>query len=193
MKHITGVYIILNTLNNKYYIGSSTKSINRRFQSHRASLIRGDHENARLQNSVNKHGIDNFSFEILEEYPAELCRYMEQFWMNMLDSANSKYGYNICSVATNTFGTKRTPEQCNNISKSLIGKMSGNKHPMWGIKREPTYEKKCCRMGVITAEILKEYKSVREAAKDMKVDDTSISKACHGKTKICKGYKWKYL
>lgn len=47
-------------------------------------------------------------------------------------------GYNMCKIAGNTFGTRRTDEQKKNISNSLIGKMAKEKHPMWGRKREPT-------------------------------------------------------
>lgn len=47
-------------------------------------------------------------------------------------------GYNMCKIAGNTFGTRRTDEQKKNISNSLKGKFSKEKHPMWGKKREPT-------------------------------------------------------
>jgi len=190
---VSGVYIIINIITNKYYIGSSTKSIYRRLQHHKASLIRGNHHNSHLQKAFNKYGVENFIFDILEEHPSDICKYMEQYWINMLSSANSIFGYNMCSVANNTFGTKRTPQQCLNISNSLKGKLSGSKHPLYGTKRNPTFEKKCCKMDINTKEIVKEYKSIKEAAEDTGVDNTSISKACCGKTKVCKGYIWKYL
>ena len=47
-------------------------------------------------------------------------------------------GYNMCKIAGNTFGTKRTAEQKKNISNALKGKLAKEKHPMWGKKREPT-------------------------------------------------------
>lgn len=47
-------------------------------------------------------------------------------------------GYNMCKIAGNTFGTRRTDEQKKNISNALKGKLSKEKHPMWGKKRKPT-------------------------------------------------------
>ena len=40
--------------------------------------------------------------------------------------------------------------------------------------------------------ILKEFKSVKEAASFMKCSSSLISGACNGKLKHAKGFKWKY-
>lgn len=58
----SGVYIILNIINNKYYIGSS-KNVYIRLREHKSNLKGNKHENQRLQNAVNKYGINNFEFE----------------------------------------------------------------------------------------------------------------------------------
>lgn len=62
-----GVYKILNTINNKYYIGYS-KDINNRFKKHKYSLLNLKHWNLLLQRSFNKYGFDNFEFIILHVY-----------------------------------------------------------------------------------------------------------------------------
>lgn len=61
----SGVYAIVNSLNNKKYIGS-TSNLRKRFRQHYAALIRNNHDNYHLQNAVNKYGIDKFYFMILE-------------------------------------------------------------------------------------------------------------------------------
>jgi group I intron endonuclease len=59
------IYKITNTINGKCYIGETTKSDpEKRWKEHKNTIKRGDGCPA-LQNSVNKHGIDNFKFEIL--------------------------------------------------------------------------------------------------------------------------------
>ena len=59
------IYKITNTINGKCYIGETTKSDpEKRWKEHKSTIKRGVGCPA-LQNSVIKHGIDNFKFEIL--------------------------------------------------------------------------------------------------------------------------------
>lgn len=59
------IYKITNTINGKCYIGETTKSDpEKRWYQHKNTIKRGVGCPA-LQNSVIKHGIDNFKFEIL--------------------------------------------------------------------------------------------------------------------------------
>lgn len=37
------------------------------------------------------------------------------------------------------------------------------------------------------------YESIRAAAKEMNLDNSSIAKACKGKLKTCGGYHWRYI
>ena len=46
-----GVYKILNTKNQKYYIGSTVDSFNKRLNHHSRALLRGNHKNSHLQNA----------------------------------------------------------------------------------------------------------------------------------------------
>lgn len=61
----SGIYKITNSINNKFYIGSS-KNIERRFYIHKSKLKNNDHANIILQRSYNKYG-DVFKYEIIEE------------------------------------------------------------------------------------------------------------------------------
>ena len=59
-----GIYKIKNLINNKCYIGSSVNT-DKRIKNHKIMLLGGYHNNEYLQNSVLKHGIENFSFEVV--------------------------------------------------------------------------------------------------------------------------------
>ena len=61
----TGIYKIVNTLNNKVYVGSAI-DIDTRWRRHKKMLIECYHHSKKLQNSYNKHGINNFNYEIIE-------------------------------------------------------------------------------------------------------------------------------
>ena len=61
-----GIYKITNLKNQKFYIGQS-KDLNNREHNHFYQLERNEHHNEILQNSFNKHGKENFIFEVLED------------------------------------------------------------------------------------------------------------------------------
>ncbi len=68
MRIISGIYRIVNVINNKSYIGSS-KNIIRRWYFHKSALKNNRHHCIYLQRSWNKHGKDSFKFEIIAEIP----------------------------------------------------------------------------------------------------------------------------
>ena len=92
MEGLSGIYQIRNIINNKVYIGKSVNLNNRKSQ-HFLSLRKNIHKNFKLQGSVNKHGINNFVFEILE-----ICKDIDTKEINYINKFNTcKTGYNISS------------------------------------------------------------------------------------------------
>lgn len=61
-----GIYAIVNTLNNKKYIGS-TCNLRKRYRQHFNLLKNNAHINIHLQRAFNKYGYDKFEFWILEQ------------------------------------------------------------------------------------------------------------------------------
>ena len=90
---ICGVYKITNTVNNKFYVGSSKDIYNRWYQ-HRKLLDNGMHGNIHLQNAWDKYGGENFKFEIIEECVPAIQFEREQFYLNTLNPFGDN-GYNI--------------------------------------------------------------------------------------------------
>jgi len=86
----TFIYTITNKYNNKIYVGS-TKDIKARWNKHKNELKLNRHRNPHMQYSYNKYGKDCFVYEILEECTLDLLLYIEMYWINMLDTFNSKY------------------------------------------------------------------------------------------------------
>lgn len=90
----SGVYKITNLLNGKVYVGS-TKRFLSRWYTHFSKLRTNNHRSyIHLQNSVNKYGIENFEFEILEVCSSDVYLEREAFWIKELDSCNREKGYN---------------------------------------------------------------------------------------------------
>ena len=121
-KNIGGIYIIRNTINDKVYIGSAM-SFNNRFNGHKSDLNNGKHNN-RLQNFVNKYGIETLIFDVIEiiENKENLIE-REQYWIDYYQSYKSKNGYNISKTAGSTLGCKMPQSHKDACSK----RMKGNK------------------------------------------------------------------
>lgn len=95
MKKESGIYGILNNINNKIYIGSS-KDMQSRWRFHKNKLVTNKHHNSYLQSSWNKYGGNNFSFIILENnIEIENLIHREMFWIKLKDSLISTNGYNL--------------------------------------------------------------------------------------------------
>lgn len=67
-KKIYGIYIILNKINKRYYIGKH-KDILYRFEQHKRMLLNGDHYNEALQLDYDLYGLDNFEFIVIKTIP----------------------------------------------------------------------------------------------------------------------------
>jgi len=112
----SGIYRIINLVNNKMYVGSSVNLKSRKYK-HFKDLLDNKHGNKHLQSSYNKYGEENFKFEIIE-YIRENNRLIlkkkllraEQLHIDAYMSFNNIYGYNILPKAGSPLGTTRTLE-----------------------------------------------------------------------------------
>lgn len=84
------IYLIQNSINDKKYIGQTIKPIQKRWNSHIYASKNGQHSLAR---AMKKHGTENFSIMILEEYNStEELNMKEKEYIEKFDTY--KNGYN---------------------------------------------------------------------------------------------------
>lgn len=115
----SGVYSIHNTLNGKFYVGSSV-NVQMRFSGHRSDLRRGIHDNKKLQYAWNKYGESTFRFEYILFCEISDLLVNEQI---LIDETKAvEYGYNICPVAGNTIGVKPRPESLEKMAAAQRGR-----------------------------------------------------------------------
>lgn len=76
-----GIYLIVNRVDGKLYIGSTIR-FDKRWATHRSESRRGKHSNRHFQNAWNFHGEDAFLFLILEEVQELFLVEREQFFMD---------------------------------------------------------------------------------------------------------------
>jgi group I intron endonuclease len=113
----TGIYKISSIIKpNNIYIGSAIDIISRK-QKHLSELKLGKHKNNRLQNHVNKYGVDDLTFSVLEPCFPDWLLAREQEYID-----NLKPYFNICKIAGNTLGIKFSEEAKKKISMAKKGK-----------------------------------------------------------------------
>jgi group I intron endonuclease len=122
------IYKIINLINGKFYVGSTTNQ-KVRFRQHR-KLLRGNrHHCKHLQAAWNKYGEDKFSFAVVEEIPSsEALWEAEDRWLNLHVGTDGCYNSGRAAVAPwrgvygaahPNFGKAITPEQKTAISHTL--------------------------------------------------------------------------
>lgn len=115
---ISGIYKIINNINDKYYVGSSN-NIYKRWKYHKQDLNRGNHRSQYLQRAWNKYGEDNFTFVVTELIILdELLLQIEQEYLNIACQEKEKC-YNSSFVAGKIEMNEITR---NKISQSHKGK-----------------------------------------------------------------------
>jgi group I intron endonuclease len=139
----SGVYLILNTLNSRIYIGSAI-DVQKRWKEHRGTLRKGTHVNRHLQRAFSKYSEAAFEILMLEyTLPHKDALMMrEQHYLDWLQPFGSD-GYNICRKAGSVLGVKRSLKHREQIRQRMIGNIPWNK----GKKRPPFSDEWRRKMG----------------------------------------------
>lgn len=127
---ICGIYKIENLINGNVYIGQS-RDIERRIKCHKSKLANNKHYNEHLQSAVNKYGIDNFSFDIIETCGISELDQKEIDYIKKYDSY--KNGYNRTAGGGGIYGFCFSDETIQKL-KASHHDVSGFRNPMYGKK-----------------------------------------------------------
>jgi group I intron endonuclease len=136
-KHKAGIYMVINLINGKFYIGSAiTNRINVRFRNHCIHRT----GSTLLNKAINKYGLENFAFLILEYFPhlvhKENLKSQHVVLLSLETEYLNKYNpqYNILSNAFSSFGYIHSKETIDKIKanysearKIRIGALNKNK------------------------------------------------------------------
>lgn len=114
---MTGIYKIENLITKKVYIGQS-KCIEKRWQNHKTDAFNSvSHSyNNPLYRSIRKYGLNNFSFEVLEECLIEELNQKERDYIKKYNSFFD--GYNL-TLGGDASGNKINKEKIIGVIKDL--------------------------------------------------------------------------
>lgn len=125
------IYKIENLINHKIYIGQTTKERpTDRFSQHRYLARHPEQETSisYLHRAMNKYGIENFSFEVIEEIENSSLNEREQYWIKEKESL-TPHGYNMTIGGEGTIGYSRTQSKEEKMKRSESVKKFYEEHP----------------------------------------------------------------
>ena len=92
-REVIGIYKITNCNNQMCYIGQAV-NIGKRWKEHIRCAIGADKApNNKLYLAMKEGGVENFTFELVEECPAEILNEREQFWQEYFQAKT--FGYSM--------------------------------------------------------------------------------------------------
>ena len=93
------IYKIQNNINNKIYIGLTTRNVNIRWEEHKKAALSDaeEFENVHLYNGMRKYGLNNFSFSIIETNIIDfnILNEREKYWIAFYNSYQNGYNMNM--------------------------------------------------------------------------------------------------
>ena len=183
----SGIYSIINTINDKVYVGKSTNLYQRKYQ-HFTLLKSGKHTNEYLQSSVNKYGVENFYYNVIEICNEDVLGEREYYWIDHYDSNNRDKGYNI-DIINEDGTTTRDWSSSKKMQKTI--KENGGRVVLKGADN-PT--SKTVYQYSLDGEYLGEFGGCHEAARvlDNPESFTTISKVARKESGQSLGYQWRY-
>jgi group I intron endonuclease len=140
-KNKSGVYQIINSYNNKCYIGS-TKNFQIRYNKHKFELTTFKHPNQALLNAYKKYGCGFFTFKIIYIHNKLECEDESEYFKRLLEvenklirefqSNNKLFGYNLRISAESNYGISHSEEAKTRIKGKKLSietrlKMSENR------------------------------------------------------------------
>ena len=115
---VCSIYMILNKLNNKCYIGSSV-NMDQRIKRHFSELRKNRHYNGKLQCAFNKYEESSFVVSKIDECFESERASVESMWIDKMQAAS--HGYNIAVEAMSVRGTKQSDQHVANRMASRRG------------------------------------------------------------------------
>lgn len=214
------IYKIENDINNKIYIGKTTRSLEERFQEHCRAYKRDTLEKRPLYQAMKKYGIEHFHISLIEETnnPEEQEKYWIEYYGSFKNGYNATVGGDgksyldydlIITTYKNCGNQEETAKLCNCSRDSVRRIIKMYNIPIQTLRgggQNASTIASSHPVAIINDEnqILHSFTSVADAGRwiqntlnkitnDLHGITGNIRKCCQGERKIAYGYRWKFL
>lgn len=209
------IYKIINDVNDKIYIGQTTKSLARRFYQH--CYMSEYKENpityhTQLSQAIRKYGKEHFSIEQIEECPLEFLDEREQYWINYYQSYQNGYNATIGGKGNNLIKTESQIKFDEDVIliKTLLSEGKGiqeiadimnisrmtvrDKMNKANIKNPKGYERSKIAQYDLSGNLIRIYESLSEIEHtNFRMHHDTISRCLKRLNHIAYGYKWERI
>lgn len=209
------IYKITNLTNNLAYIGQTVRPYKERWADHKRDRLKEPYCNWPLYRMLNKVGLENTKWEVIEEVPNDELNDREKYWIAYYDTKEN--GYNCTYGGKN--GTKYNYEEVlnywlneanrsftktakhYNTSKDYISdiiKSMGYERRSWKEINQTDHDsikRKVNQIDLQTGKVLNTFNSIADAGRfmgDVKYGSTIVN-ICKGKKPTYLGYGWQYV
>lgn len=200
------IYKITNKLNQKVYIGKTTKTLHERWRGHCKERKRDRAKDRPLYAAMNQYGEENFVIEKIEECSVDVLNEREQYWIEYYHSCID--GYNL---ALGGDGKRYADYQliyrywldglsCTDISKQLNISHNTVEHALdnYNVSHQDRvrqgvlpYVKKVKRIDENGDVVI--FNTITEAYASMNKEKSNhIQQVCNHKRKMAYGYFWEW-
>lgn len=180
MPKASGIYRIVCLTTGKLYIGSAI-NLAKRKREHLHYLRNNAHHSITLQRAWDKHGEENFAFEVIELVLPAFLLEREQHYLDTLKPFGEN-GYNINAVAGSRMGMRHTVETREKLRQANLGKTYGEetrrKHSVSssGRTHRPEAREKLRQANLGQKRSAEARESMRQAQLGRKQSETTIEK-----------------
>lgn len=210
-----GIYKIANKINGKVYIGQAL-NIQERWNKHKRT-----HDNCAIHLAFEKYGIENFSFEVIEECLPELLDERERYWIAEYHSYGEGYNLNPggkggnprkvqcfdengkfikeypsiveAALDTNTDSAKISAVCSHTPNRYFAGDYQWKySDDAIPIKERQKQETRIIYQFDKEGNLINQYNSITDAATKLQLDKSKICACCKGRQKTSGGFQWSY-
>lgn len=203
------IYLIENDLNDKKYVGLTTRSVERRWKEHLRQT------NQLIDEIIAELGEEHFRIKVIEDCPDEIIDDREKYWINYYDSFNN--GYNMTcggraeTMVLNTDKMQKTIELWNQGygQKAITQELSLNVETVHnyllknGITSEMIKERHKELVGKskskqvfqydLQGKLINIWNSIIDIERKGVASRSSVGRCLNGKQKSACGYIWSYV
>lgn len=205
------IYKITNNVNDKVYIGQTSRSIPDRWKAHKHMALKTECQFP-LYRAIRKHGIEQFNIEVIEECDTERLNERETFWIAFFDAYKS--GYNatlggsgmkrideakVKELWDEGFGIKKIARTLNTSANPVKWILRGYE-PYLKTKderyekalRNKAYKSIAVKQYDANGMFLNLYPSLSEAERQTNTDASTIMRVCKYRSTYANGFQWRY-